>query len=119
VKIKTDFERFLDLLFPAAVALLVIGLAVMYAAVEMSQAEAAEGRSVEYLERRVWELERSLSMYTNAGAVIVFRDEDVYSCALAAWDAVQGRECGNAWFRWRQPIPGGGTVTYHEGEVPR
>ena len=108
MKIKNDWERGLQnasviTLCVACVAALVLA----YTGV-ISNAEASEGPLKAEYEQRIRELERSLSMYTNAEAVIVIRDDA--ECGLRWFHAGADLGCGTSWVRYRVPMAGGGKL---------
>ena len=100
MKIKNNAERVAEALVVLCVLLACVALL------------AAVGRDVhatyndnEYLERRVWELERALAQYTDAAGVIVVRNDG--QCARDWWFAGEALGCGTAWGRFRMPVQSG------------
>lgn len=113
----TDLERVVSsilCIIGGGLAVVAIGLAIVNGPTTL---DASEGVFCEEHEQRILELERSLSMYTNAEAVIVIRDDG--ACGLRWFDAGARLGCGTSWVRYRLPAAGGGTVTHVEGAVPR
>lgn len=115
---KSDLERLGSCLLCVAGATLAL-VAICAAIINGPKALAAsEGDSVDQLERRIVDLERALAMYTDAGAVIVIRDDG--ECGLRWWEAGKKLGCGTAWCRYRVPIEGGNAVvTFDAVEVPK